>query len=239
MRGSTREMDSTSSSRNSIRTTRPSSCPGNISTASPRTRKVPLAKSTSPRRYWMETSLPKSSSRSMRSPTNSMILLLLVLVRRPDPVDAAHAGDHDHVVALREARGGAVAEAVDLVVDGRVLLDVGVAGGDVGLGLVVVVIGHEVFHGVLGKELLELRVELGREGLVVRKDQGPLAQVLDDVGHGEGLPGPRDPQEGVFLFALFQESLGQRRDRRRLVALGLELGDQLEFGFSLAHGRGV
>jgi hypothetical protein len=59
-----------------------------------------------------------------------------------------------------------VAQLVDLVIDRRVLLDVGVGRGDVGFGLVVVVVGDEVLDGVLGKELLELGVELGRQGLV-------------------------------------------------------------------------
>ena len=66
-------------------------------------------------------------------------------------------------------------EAVDLVVDRRVLLDVGVAGGDVGLGLVVVVVGHEILDPVAREELAELVGQLGGEGLVGRQhDGGPL-----------------------------------------------------------------
>ena len=37
----------------------------------------------------------------------------------------------------------------------------------VGLGLVVVVIGDEILHGVVGEEIPELRGKLGGEGLVV------------------------------------------------------------------------
>jgi hypothetical protein len=62
-----------------------------------------------------------------------------------------------------------VAHAVDLVVDDGVLLDVGVARGDVRLGLVVVVVADEVLDGVVGEELLELAVELRRERLVVAR----------------------------------------------------------------------
>jgi len=44
-----------------------------------------------------------------------------------------------------------VSEPLDLLVDRRVLLDVGVGLRDVGLGLVVVVVGDEVLDRVLGK----------------------------------------------------------------------------------------
>jgi len=54
-----------------------------------------------------------------------------------------------------------VAHPVDLVVDERVLLDVGVRLRDVGLGLVVVVVGDEVLDRVLREERLELSVQLG------------------------------------------------------------------------------
>ena len=48
-----------------------------------------------------------------------------------------------------------------------VLLDVEVGLGNVGLGLVVVVVGDEVLDGVVGEELPELVAELRGERLVV------------------------------------------------------------------------
>ena len=50
-------------------------------------------------------------------------------------------------------------------------LDVGVGARDVGLGLVVVVVGDEVLDRVVGEEALELAVELGGERLVGREDE--------------------------------------------------------------------
>ena len=55
---------------------------------------------------------------------------------------------------------------------------IGVGRGDVGLGLVVVVVADEVLHRVLREELLELAVELGRQGLVGGDDQGRAVQLL-------------------------------------------------------------
>jgi hypothetical protein len=51
-----------------------------------------------------------------------------------------------------------VAHPVDLLVDLGFLLDEGVGARDVGLGLVVVVVGDEILHRVLGEEALELAV---------------------------------------------------------------------------------
>ncbi len=54
-----------------------------------------------------------------------------------------------------------MAEAVDLVVDGRVLLYVGVGRREVRLGLVVVVVGDEELDPVLREEVPQLGGQLG------------------------------------------------------------------------------
>ena len=84
------------------------------------------------------------------------------------------------------------------VVDDRVLLDVRVARRDVRLGLVVVVVADEVLDGVVGEELADLAVELGRERLVRREHQRrPPSR--DDVADREGLPRPGDAEEDLVL----------------------------------------
>ena len=72
--------------------------------------------------------------------------------------------DATMITSLRveQRAGGGVAQLVDLLVDVRVLGDVGVGARDVRLGLVVVVVGDEVLDGVLGEELLELASRAGR-----------------------------------------------------------------------------
>jgi len=109
-----------------------------------------------------------------------------------------------------------MSQPVDLVVDRRVLLDVGVGGGDVGLGLVVVVVADEVFDPVVGEELAELVGELGRQRLVGGDDQGGLLDLLDGPGDGGALAGPGDAEEGLEAVAPL-DPLGQCGDRRRLV----------------------
>jgi hypothetical protein len=64
-----------------------------------------------------------------------------------------------------------VPEPLDLLVDGGVLLDVGVGLRDVRLGLVVVVVGDEVLDRVVGQHLAQFVGELGGEGLVRQHDE--------------------------------------------------------------------
>ena len=124
----------------------------------------------------------------------------VVGLRRPHAEDARDRGD-DHDVAAGEQRGGGrVAQPVDLLVDRRVLLDVEVPAGDVGLGLVVVVVGDEELHGVLGEVGPELVAELGRERLVVGDHQRRALELLHDPRHRHRLAGAGGAeQRGVAL----------------------------------------
>ena len=144
-----------------------------------------------------------------------------------DAVDAGHGGHHDHVAPLQQRGGGRQAQAVDLLVDRGVLFDVQVLARNVGLGLVVVVVGDEILHRVFGEEILELAVELGGQGLVVGDDQGGQLGLLDDLGHGEGLAGAGDPLQGLGLVP-GPQAPGQGLDGLGLVAGRLEAGHDLE-----------
>ena len=109
------------------------------------------------------------------------------ILRLTQPVDAGHGGHHDHVPPLQQGGGGRQAQPADLLVDGRVLLNEGISVGDIGLGLIVVVVGDKVLHRVVGEELPELRAQLGGQRLVVGQHQGGPLHLLDDLGHGIGL----------------------------------------------------
>jgi hypothetical protein len=104
-----------------------------------------------------------------------------VILRAAQAVDARDRGDDHHVAAAEERARRGQAQAVDLLVDLRVLLDVGVGARDVRLRLVVVVVGDEVLDRVVGQKLAHLGVELGGQRLVVRHDQRRLLHLLDEL----------------------------------------------------------
>ena len=143
-----------------------------------------------------------------------------VVDRRAEAVDAGDRGDDDHVAALEQRPGRRMPHLVDLFVPGAVLLDVGVAPGDVRLRLVVVVVRDEVLDGVLWEKLLELAVKLRRERLVVGEDQRRPPGLGDDLRHRHGLARPGDAPERYMPVAGSERAQEPGR-RRRLVTAQL------------------
>ncbi len=126
----------------------------------------------------------------------------VISFRRSQAVDAAHRRDDDAVAALEQRLGGRQPQLVELVVDRGFLLDVNVARRNVGLRLVIVVIGDEVLDRIVREERLELVIKLRRQRLVVRQDQRGTIDLLDDLGHREGLARAGDAQQHLVLVAI-------------------------------------
>ena len=146
---------------------------------------------------------------------------------RADAVEARDRRHDQHVVPLQQRARGGVAHPVDRLVDRGLLLDIRVGTRHVGLGLVIVVIGDEELHRIVGKEALELAVELRRQDLVGREHQRRPLQMLHHLGHGEGLARAGDAQQHLVALALLRlrDELG---DGGRLVAGRLVVGLQAE-----------
>ena len=87
---------------------------------------------------------------------------VFIVDRVAQTVDARDRGDDDHVPALGKCGGRRVAQALNFVVDGRVLFNICVRVRDVRLGLIVVVVGDKILDGVLREKLAEFRAELRR-----------------------------------------------------------------------------
>ena len=111
--------------------------------------------------------------------------------------------DDDDVGAFEQRARRAHAQLVELVVDGGFFVDVDVGGGDVGFGLVKIVVADEIFDGVFGEKTLELVVELRRERFVVRQNQGGAIGGFDELGHREGFAGAGDAEQDLMFVAGF------------------------------------
>ena len=155
-----------------------------------------------------------------------------VVDRRAQAVDARHGRDDDHVAPLEQRMGGGVAQPVDLLVPARVLLDVRVRARQVRLGLVVVEVADEVLDRVVREELAELGVQLGGKRLVVGEDERRLLVTLDRLGHRVRLAAAGDAQQRLVAEAA-REPVDELVDRLRLVAGGLEGGDEAEVGHGI------
>ena len=181
--------------------------------------------------------------------TQQSIASVLLAPRQPDDhappllgiadgVDAGDGGDDDHVPAGEERGRGSQAEAVDLLVDVSVLLDIQVVLGDVRLWLIVIVVGDEVLDGVVREELSKFGVELSGQRLVVGQDQRRLLHLLDHLRYDVRLAGAGSTQQRLVLVSL-ADTLHQRCNGLRLVAGRLKVGDDLKPGhcYSACSGR--
>jgi hypothetical protein len=112
-----------------------------------------------------------------------------------------------------------VAQLIDLVVDGGVLFNIGIALCDICFWLVVVIITDKVLHRVVREEFLELAAQLGGQGLIGRQHQGRPLSGLDYLGHGEGFTRTGSAQEHLPAVAFIQP-VNQGGNSLRLVAAG-------------------
>ena len=160
-----------------------------------------------------------------------------VFTGNPQAVNAADRGHHNHIAPLKQRAGRRVAQHVDLFVDRRCFGDVGVRDGHIRLGLVVVVIGDEVFNGVVREKFPQLIAELGRQRFVVGQHQGGPAGAGDHIGNREGFSGAGGPEKGLVALPRLQAShhLG---DGGGLIPLGFVGGVELE-GDHGTHCRGT
>ena len=110
-----------------------------------------------------------------------------------------------------------MAHLLDFLVNRGILLDIGIGLRNVRLGLVVVVITHEVVDGIVGEELPELARELGGKRLVGREHERGHLKTLDGLGHREGLARTRDAQQRLVAHAILY-AVHEALDCLRLIA---------------------
>jgi hypothetical protein len=136
-------------------------------------------------------------------------------------VNRRHGGDNDGIGPLQNRLGRRQPHLLDMLVDRSILFDVGIGRRHVGFRLVIVVIGDEIFHGVIREKGLHLAVKLRRQRLVGRQHQRRPLHGGDDVGDGEGLAAAGDAQQGL-MGQPRRSSRPTRRGSRGLIAGGLK-----------------
>ena len=92
-------------------------------------------------------------------------------------------------------------ELVNLVIDRAILFNICIAGRYIGFRLVVIIVGNEVFHCVIGEELLELTIKLAGQRFIMGDNQSRLVDLSDNLTHGIGLTSTSRPHENLGLLA--------------------------------------
>ena len=120
-----------------------------------------------------------------------------------------------------------MSEPINLIINLRIFLNVGIATGDVGLRLIIIKITDEIMYLVVRKKLLKLRKQLCRQSLVVRQHQRRHIPPSNNIRHSKRLARPRHAQQRLLALTLLQ-TIHQLSNRRRLVAGRLVFGDEIK-----------
>ena len=80
---------------------------------------------------------------------------------------AADSRDNDNIPSFHQRKGCGQPQTVYLVIYISFLFDIQILAGHIGFRLVVIICRDEVFDSIVGKEALELPVQLGCKRLVV------------------------------------------------------------------------
>ena len=119
-------------------------------------------------------------------------------------------------------------ELINLVIDRAILFDISIARRDIGLRLVVIIVGNEVFYCIIGEELLELTIKLPGQRFIMCNNQSRLVDLSNNLTHGIGLTSTRRPHENLGLLAPIN-IIHQLLDSLRLVTRWLVLRHQFKF----------
>ena len=106
--------------------------------------------------------------------------------RRANAVNARNRGNHDNIAAGKQLGRCRVTQLFHLFINGGILFNEGVRGRYVRFGLIVIVVTHEVHHGIVGKEFLQLGSQLRRKRFIGSQHKGWLLNGLDGFSHGVG-----------------------------------------------------
>ena len=136
-------------------------------------------------------------------------------------VNRRHSGDYHHIAALHQAFGGRQTHLLDVLVDAGIFFNEQITAGHIGFGLVVIVVRHEILDRAFRKKAAHFRIQLCRQGFVVRHDDGRAAHLCNHIGHGVSLARTCHAQQGLVGQSIVQ-TFHQTCNRRGLVACWCE-----------------
>ena len=113
-------------------------------------------------------------------------------------------------------------QLVDLIVDRRIFLYVGIGRRQIRFRLVVIVVTDEVADGILGEQFAKLVIKLRRQRFVRRHDKRRLVDPSNHIGHRKRLTGTGDAEQHL-VPPIGIQSLDQFLNGLRLIALGFIL----------------
>ena len=116
-----------------------------------------------------------------------------------------------------------MSQLIDFIIYCRILFDIGIGCRNVSLGLIIVVIGYEIFNRIFRKKLLKLRAQLRCKGFIMGKHKRRTVELCNNICHCKGLARACNAEQGLFVIALVN-SVNKLFYCSRLVARRLIFG---------------
>ena len=141
----------------------------------------------------------------------------VIIDRVADTVNRRHGAHNQHIASLEQTFGRRQTHLFDVFIDRRIFFNEQITRRHIRFGLIVVVVGDEIFHRVLGKKFAKLRIQLCRQGLVRREHKGRATNARDDIRHRISLARAGHAEQGLKRQTVV-DAFGQQAYRRGLVA---------------------
>ena len=81
-----------------------------------------------------------------------------IIIRTADSIDAGNGCHNDHILALRQSRRRRKTQLIDLIIDCRILRNIGVRLRHISFRLIIIIIGHEILYCILREEFFKLTI---------------------------------------------------------------------------------
>ena len=135
-----------------------------------------------------------------------------------DAIQARNRRNHQHITPARQQRrGGSQTEFFQFLIDGKIFFDVHIGHRQIGFGLIIIVIRHEIFNRILREKTFELAVKLGCQGFVVAQYKRWFLHLLHHIGYGKCFTRTGHTKESLVRNA-HVDPVHQLPDGFRLVA---------------------
>ncbi len=152
---------------------------------------------------------------------------LQILTGVTQAVDRGDRRHHDDITAFEQGLGRRKSHLLDMFVHRGIFFDEGIRRGNVGLGLIIVVVGDEILDRIVREKVPKFAVELRRQCLVGGQDDCRALHPVDYVRDTECFARTGHSQQGHSCLAVSQ-SLDQAVYRGGLVTRGLKPAVQLK-----------
>jgi hypothetical protein len=88
-----------------------------------------------------------------------------------------------------------------LFIDRSFFFNIGIGLGQIGLGLVIIVIADKISHRVIREKRFKLIVKLGCKSFIMSEHQGRFLHLFYDVGNSISFSGSRYPEQSLGTWA--------------------------------------